>query len=50
MSAARVAKAFRLDPVTVYGEQDASRWLVRVAAYKVIQKDEKAQADASKRK
>ena len=50
MTAARVAKAFRLDPVAVYGEQDVTKWLARVAAYNVIAKDEKTQADASKRK
>lgn len=50
MSAARVAKAFRLDPVAVYEEQDAARWLTRVAAYRVIAKDEKAAAEAAKKK
>ncbi len=42
--AARIARAFRLDPVTVLEESDVLKGEVRVAAYLVCQHDEEQAA------
>lgn len=48
-ASARVANQFDLDPVLTYGEEDIAKWLVRVASYGVIAKDEREAHERSKR-
>lgn len=40
-----MAAEFKLDPVAVLEETDTLRWLVRIAAFQVVQND-RAQAQA----
>ncbi len=50
-TAARIADRFDLDPVVVFGERDLANWMVRSAAYQVIQQDEeKARKDAENKR